>query len=269
MSKRRLLLHIGAPKTGTTSLQSILLKHQQAIRKQGINPLFLNTAASQEFAELFGSFEANHFTRAQHLHSLHQAIKYYLPFVFKLNAKLFYNARRYNTTVISSEHLFLRLTSQREINHFVQFMQRFFTHIEVVIYHRSVDSLKKSLYWEYLKVGGRAKFDRFTEKNHKPQHDCDWAVNAWGNAVGQHAVMVRQYEQTPDVVDDFLTQVLGLPPNAFYTPAAPGKKRENTSPSFDKFEELRQYNLAHRDVAADGTMCQQARQARRDFVKTL
>ena len=269
MPKPRLLLHIGAPKTGTTSFQSLLFNQQKAFRRHGYNPVFLNTPASQELAELFGCLESNHFTQKHGLHSPYQAALFFWPLLLKIKARLFLASRRKGVALLSSEHLFLRLTSEREINHFVLFLRKYFSNIQVVLYHRTEDSLKKSLYWEYLKSGGRATYDGFNEVSHKPEHNCDWAAHAWSNAVGKDAVTVRTYEGTPDVVDDILKQVLHIHDEALYKAKDPTKKRENTSPSFDKFEQLRQFNIAHPETDRNGTFMAENKAKRHAFIEQL
>jgi hypothetical protein len=75
MTRRgRLVLHIGAPKTGTTSLQKALTHSGPALRAHGINVLFIDDYASRELAEYFGALNMGYFENLG-LPSLHAIIE--------------------------------------------------------------------------------------------------------------------------------------------------------------------------------------------------
>lgn len=265
--KGKLILHIGAPKTGTTSLQSYLRKSTKQCRKQSINPLFLHSDSSRELAEAFGTLKLTHFHKRNKLISPVANRDYFNEFMRQIVWRLYYSSYRYRTTVISSEHIFLRLTDKSNIENLLQFLQRFFNNIEVVFYRRPVEQLHKSLYWEYLKTGGTLEFSEFCCQEIPLEYDPDWVSKTWRRCVGENRFKEYDYSEVSDSVSHFCDEVLSI---SYIKPTESNPaKRQNSSPKFEEFEKLRQFNLETPEFDDSYNHLKENRKKRMAFANSL
>lgn len=209
--KKRLFLHIGLHKTGTSSIQSYLSDHRLDLQRLGI--LYPETAIPP----------------TNHGHHL-------LPWSFmqrepvdpdaifaQINDEIATSPS--DTAIISSEG-FERRSSLKKIDFIAEQFAEFDTRI--LVYLRRQDELIESRYNQNLKMGKVFEsIQSFTETMFKHGR-CDFyeLCEDWAAKFGRDKILVRIYTKTSNVIADFL-EATGIDLKD-ELPADP------TNPSFDK-----------------------------------
>ncbi len=192
----RILLHVGAPKTGTTAIQGYLAGHEEKLRGLGVN-----------------------YTRTQRPHIAHNTIPKLLQkgqgaaYMSALKAEI--ESSDAQVHVISSEMLFrlpmARLTAQQFATHFPANLS---SKTRVVCYLRRHDRFIEALYKQFVKNG---KIDpnpqAFALHQMEILNFVD-VLQAYADVFGSENVIVRPFERSAfpgqDVVRDFIS-LLGVP----------------------------------------------------------
>lgn len=205
MSKRTLVLHIGMPKTGTTSIQEALGESAKALRKQGIYfpakkpynhsitflPLFLrNPRYSLAFKKDGITTEAGAQKRAN-------ALKKYWRGQF--------SRFKSGTFIISAEGMTVYRAEQ--IESLQAFIEGVFDEVKVIVYVRPPVEAIKSYWGQLLKTFSHdeSKQDYLARviKNHRYAF-----IEEWANAFGKENVIVRPFVKAHfyngHLLDDFM-----------------------------------------------------------------
>jgi 2-polyprenyl-3-methyl-5-hydroxy-6-metoxy-1,4-benzoquinol methylase len=196
--RRRLFLHIGSPKTGTSHLQSFLFENYENLRFENIlyPKSLIGSAVDPKHQPLFAS-------------------------LFTGNEKLFYDllqrmAHETNgstgTLILSSEGFY------HHINEFTESSWRLLKsfsdlfEFKVVVYLRPQSEYMESMYRQYMKNprGVNAEFGSsltIYEMLERPKlrQNLDYydSLMKWAAVVGEKNILVRRY--TKNVVEDFMT----------------------------------------------------------------
>lgn len=268
--RSRLVLHIGAPKTGTTALQGFLMRERRDLRRCGYDPVFLFNPSSRAFAEAFGTLDDRQlYFRRNDLHSGAGAALHFARVLASSSIRLARSSVCARNTVLSSEHFFLRLPTRRHVSDLAQFLGRFFGETRVVLYRRDREALTRSLYWEALKAGATVTIEEFRAAI--PRHHCQERVfDTWSEVFGRENLLVRSYDPGRDTVADFIEHVLGLCPRRF--PARAGTvtpQLKNQSPRHAVFEEIRRFNQAHPVNGESGRARVESERRRDSFIAAL
>lgn len=226
---RQLVIHIGAPKTGTTAVQRFFTAAAPALARRGVAypDVCLRGYGHHDLAFLVGGGYPEWATpQPRDLESLAADLDHALLSPAPL-------------VVLSSEDFFLqpepaalrklieRASAQREV--------------QVLVYLRRQDHMAASWYNQAVKAQGFtgtfAECDRATA----PLWDYARQLSLWASAFGDEAMRVRVYEQGALVGGDIVLDVLSaldLDPSGLERPAAP----VNTNLSRDILEFQRQVN---------------------------
>lgn len=205
---RTLILHIGVPKTGTTSIQRFLIDNRPHLREQNIflstslaggNPgnnrnlsfCFVRASAALNLADAQAGGSAEIWQ--QRLHCLQR-------FAAELNA----HTQPQQTWILSSEYLWAELTHEQEIRALRLELSRHFSCIKVVVYLRHWLAHEISRLSQHQKAG-RNVCTINTDAN--PLLDYAAGIQRWQRAFQPDALIVRRFQQHThgegDVIDDF------------------------------------------------------------------
>jgi hypothetical protein len=265
-----LILHIGAPKTGTTALQYFLSKESKALHKAGCRAVFLFNPSSRLFAEMFGQLDGGElFFRRNGINSAYRTAWHFgkrIPFiVLRLAASSFMSRK----TIISSEHLFLRLSDKKQISDLQKFLKPFFRSIRVVFYSRDKSDFAKSLYWEMLKAGGTVTLEDYLKDI--PSHfDEKFVVSSWSEVFGAKNFTLIKYDKNMNTPIDFFIKVLGVDhKHLIELDRTVRQKVLNKSVSPEIFEHVRVFNESHPQFDQEGKLIMENRRKRDELIKQL
>lgn len=203
-----LLLHIGAEKTGTTSLQSWLGKNRAALRDKGVFfPASLGETRSIRMSMITAHYEnagaaslAGHgITSAQALRDF--AVGVERDFTAELRQA---EADGCRVCLISDEGLQGFLRTGEEVARVRDFAARFFSTVRVVLCLRAQVDYAVSHASTAARRGqriDRAWFDRVTPDN--ARYGYDRLVAKWEQAFGADNVQLLSYRREPDSIGTF------------------------------------------------------------------
>ncbi len=201
----RVLLYIGAPKTGTTSVQIMLWQNRPALMGQGIYiPLAGRAGTDQHIALPAIVLEGDHredLDRHANLRGVDRETRR-RDFVRDLDNELA-AVRRCHTLLLFSEHMFY--STAREIPAYRTLFSKYARALECLMYLRRQDRWLASLNLQVRK----AKADAGLALNVMPPKRYGEAVRAW-DEVADHC-HIRRYETRSlvrgDVVADFCATI--------------------------------------------------------------
>lgn len=221
----KLIIHIGAKKTGTTTLQKALKRYPAELQKQGFH-----------ISSIAGSVEDRAFTDAY----------WRKPEMHEVTHKWFERAKASvadgcHTAIITAEALSdLRLD---EIEAFHRDVAERFSSIRVVFYIRRQDLAAVSHFSTALKGGGTSKELLSRSMGDRGRRGFSYGRVAmdWANVFGKEAMRVRRYvdkDKSWNVIADFCGQI-DLTPFDALLDFAP----QNTRLSRNGAAYLRQFNI--------------------------
>jgi hypothetical protein len=179
---KKLVLHIGMEKTGSTSIQTCLDLNQKKLAALGI------------LYPQLGKVSAHHYELAH----LKQDPGLYAR-------ELAAEADDYETIIVSSEH-FSRASTETRVREYQELFRDY--DVTVVCYLRDPLSWLVSLFGEHIKWGGSATIDEFFRRS-------SWKFNyalffdRWTTAFGTDSFTCYNYADYPNVVEHFLELAVG------------------------------------------------------------
>ena len=202
---KKLILHIGTEKTGTTSIQEFLSENKSELEKQGFfipkspcgsapNHRKLATACfnNGNTDDSFFDFKIKKFEEWQE-ETLNVIRKELI-------------SSSINTHILSSEHFSSRLTDTAEISRLYSFLKEIYSEIKIVVYFRRQDEYAVSLYSTYLKSGGVSKTILPTSAIFA-RYDYYKICKKWEGVFGLNSIIVRIFDRgvlkKGNVVSDF------------------------------------------------------------------
>jgi len=205
---KKLILHIGGHKTGSTSIQTYLAENELHLNKHGYKFVYLDNQINLSSCIGWGQKDGAPF--------FYIADKQYIKLLDMLRGQP-------GNVILSCEDLFF-LTQSIEIEKFVDGVSAFFDEISVIVYLRRQDSMAISNKAQGAKSGQSGIV--FGHSNH-PLPELSSAVldyldylpklDLWSSHPRINNFVVRIYDRATlvrgDVVADFLSQV-GLPLNS-------------------------------------------------------
>lgn len=151
---RRLILHIGKSKTGTSTFQQSVELNKHLLAANGINvPTFLKDPNHSQLALAFsqnpgviarGMGIENEVDRNELRNNLGEQFSAFIT---------------EGTWLMTSEHIGTRLRTSEEIKDLLDFLRTYFDQIDVIAVVRRPDDLAASAYSESIKAGRTWKFD--------------------------------------------------------------------------------------------------------------
>lgn len=268
--KSNLILHIGAPKTGTTSLQYYLRNESRVLRGHGYNPVFMFGNDSRFFAELFATLEPNsHYLKKHNLTSGLRITRHFGRKLPKVILRLATSSIRCRTTIISSEHFSQRISNEAQISDLKRVLDFFFDKILVVFYWREKEGFAKSLYWEALKAGTSLRLEEYSASIPKHLYP-NWIIESWSKIFGQENLDVREYTKTVNTAYDFFDEVLRIRPDEYEELGRrTASTRINSSPTVEILETVREFNEKYPDIDKDGNFSRENRINRHKLIESL
>jgi len=214
--KRKLILHIGTEKTGTTSIQNWLLLNREEIGARDVNPLVFDGGANlralpaafsaiDEYFLVDPEFEPGRHPENQ-IELRRRLQDFFDDEISKAYATSPKNAPIF---VISSEHLSSRLRSSGQLRRLKGFLSTHFDDIQVVVYLRNQASMAESAWSTHLRSGGAeplrikpgAPGVKGTYFNHKK------LLKLWMRTFGKKNIRVLSFDEVRSsengVIDSF------------------------------------------------------------------
>lgn len=187
---KRLVLHIGSPKTGTTSLQSWLYANRTTLDQAGVYlPLSIGQPSNRCLAAAFDPSEDLSGDIMQSFldsHSLRSAAYKEIQRVILSELESEISAVQHDVVVITSEHLHQLVCSDVSVGQLHKFLLQFFDNIQVICWFREQYAMCRSRYFTALKMGQVRTFDDFLGSCTQGQHPYDhWrSARMWSSIFG-------------------------------------------------------------------------------------
>jgi len=257
----RAVLHIGMPKTGTTSIQTWLELNRAALAARGVayERLALQDMQAQPPSQvevgLCGLTEAGlvvtnpEVRRAYAIDSLEEqrafCAEFEPRFARSVEAAEAAGARTY---VISSEHIEAWTETAEQVAGLDRFMREYFADVTYLVYIRRQEDWLLSYYTQALRRGDGVTLADYVDR----WKACGFAdrLDLWARVVGQDRLSVRLMERDAlvggDLLEDF-ARALGTNSAALRRPY-----RRNTAMSAIAAEFLRLMNRATPPLVDDG-----------------
>jgi len=157
--KKKLILHIGCEKTGTTSIQHALQQNRNRLINQGF--LYPESLGKKAHHLPVIASKDDHITDNESLHTLSKTGLSLADFRQQLLKDLHNECRKkepWHTLIVSSELIHSRLHTTNQINRFFALFKGLVSEITIVIYLRRQDHLALSRFSSILK-DGYSQFD--------------------------------------------------------------------------------------------------------------
>jgi hypothetical protein len=201
MPKRRAIIHIGAPKTGTTSIQEYLNLNRHEMQQLR----FAYPRAPGQRTHIFLAAAIAEAARTGSMTSLDLLRK-------NLAAEIAALPETVHTVIFSSEHLSVKIASDEDARRLRQFLDSWFESYRIVLYMRRQDERAVSDYSTQLRTGRNAESvlpnKKFRRDDYLP------ILERYSAAFGQDTLaprlFVRDAFKDGDLLTDF-REVAGLP----------------------------------------------------------
>jgi hypothetical protein len=197
----RLVLHIGLPKTGTTSIQRALATRRRALAEAGIcYPASAGGGVAQMLHRVGLASDTTGRRVQENVRSFRES----------LTAEIRALPESIGTVVLSAEQCSLLLRDAARIGALRDFLVPLFSAVQVVLYLRRQDLHAASLYAQGLRRGQLAPPDlNAVASEYEGLYDYAALIGLWQHAFGEGNVTPRIFEpahlMNGDVVDDFFT----------------------------------------------------------------
>lgn len=210
---KKLILHIGSHKTGSTSIQKALFIHAQELRKKGFNPI-LEVKNNEEVFSNLGCFFANNTGINCNFLETGAIIKNNF-FTFLDNRT---NISKTNIDIISSEE-FSFITSRKNIESLYKELKKTYDNIKVIVYLRRQDRQLISHYQQASRAPGATSYIYGNEPVAIPQHSQEMdiylnyydRISMWGDIFGDENIDIVSFDkiilQKSGLIHDFFTRI--------------------------------------------------------------
>ena len=234
---KRLIVHIGWEKTGTTSLQAFMSKNAKNLEKSGI---FYPNDHYLTFVQGIGHFPLAGAILQQGASREFIASEKLIDGKIILTDFTSYLRDIKQTVVISCEHLSSRISSDQEIRLLKESIDEASYEAKIVCYVRDPINLAISSYSTAVKGGRRERLDW---SNVAPQNEYFnplHRLRKWASVFGKDNLIVREYHSDKlingNIYEDF-SRLIQVDPGDFEAP-----ERLNTALPPDRCEILRRCN---------------------------
>jgi hypothetical protein len=218
LNSRKLILHIGTEKTGTSTLQKYLSENRLGLLQQGfLYPISTSGTDHYKVALAFyDAFKDDDLSKINHVYTESEWEKFRVDFLYDLKDQV--KKSQCHTTIISCEHLHSRLLSPSEKLRIKFFFEECgFDEIRIVVYIREQVSLANSLYSTAVCYG-------FTGTDIPGPDDshinclCDHkkTIESWSSVFGLNNLIVRLYDPDRQISFSTVVDFLSLFPDLNY-----------------------------------------------------
>lgn len=196
--KKRLVIHIGIEKTGTTSLQHYLYLNEARLASHGIGLLQSVGSPNNRLLAHYASFhDRERLPASWRGEEIPAGMAWYDVMRQRVRAEIEAFPESIQTVVVSSEHLHSRLRSVEDVQNVAELFDGLFETVDIIVYLRRQDRLAVSLYstalrggWTYTNIfpkvtSGRSYYYNF-------QH----LIERWSSVFGEDHMTVRLFERS-------------------------------------------------------------------------
>jgi len=219
------LIHIGTPKSGTTSIQAFLRLNQQGLSAQGFRcePFDPGNLAQMELATVGIIRSGDTVNAANKRHALGvDNRESQVEYVNRYEEMLREGVKNWteHTYLASGEQVHSWLSTPDNISALDQFLGQFFDDVRYIVYYRPQEEIMLSTYSERIKRGEMITFDQhFNQRLRKMNY---WRkAEMWAGLVGRDRfiprLMTRDALEGGDLLDDFCA-VAGINRTPLETP---------------------------------------------------
>lgn len=211
-----LLLHIGAAKTGTTTIQKFLYANRGHLKSQGFHllqsPGLQNNRALASICIRKDRYVG--FYHYNRIDSPEKKLEFDRSVIANLTHELSEASQWAHTVISTSEDYYGGLLNVDEIQTLRSILQPWFSRIKVVMYIRSQVETLSSLYSTFLKNGEVVTLDSFVKERCTTDsnvYNFFKGVEMWSEVFGKRNMCVRLFDQSAfdnkNLLEDFSNQL--------------------------------------------------------------
>ncbi len=187
------LVHIGMPKTGSTTLQAFLHANRHRLAGRGVffrryrpwstNQVELLLPALTTLSELLPSPRMRAYLRIEDLDDQRAFSRRYEAWLDEC-----LTASDARTAVFSSEHLYMWMAEPDRVSALDAWLKARFSDVQYLAYVRTQEDYLVSLFSEAVKLGNADSFEAFLQRQGEMDH---WhPITVWADAVGDNRIHV-------------------------------------------------------------------------------
>jgi len=212
----KLLLHIGAAKTGTTAVQNYLALNRQQLLDEGVY-LLDDSATGNNRALAACCTNENQFSAFFHYNRVpaEDREKYRKSYFRNLIVELDQLDSAIHTVITSSEDFYGGFLQEESIERLASYLKPVFDEIEVLIYIRPQLETLDSLYSTFLKTGQPLSYVKYVELYFSAAsvvYNYDIGLRYWERGFGLDNMIVRIFKAQDmlngDLFDDYMQFLL-------------------------------------------------------------
>ena len=214
MTINQLFLHIGLPKTGTTSIQNYLFQNRNALRKFGIHyPKPLTSVGHHAESLLILREKHPEKVFQWHRDATNFAGKYrgkLSKIIYKIDNEFSTIDSERRCIVLSSEGIFESFRTFDEINLFKTLFSKYT--IKVIFYIRRIDKMIDSAIMEHIKLYepiSKHVINKNVLFRENEQLKIPAQLKIWEEVIGKSNIILRPFERTQlkygDAIKDFMS----------------------------------------------------------------
>lgn len=239
---RKLKLHIGLPKTGSSSIQSFLHLNVETLSKQGIVvPNIFGEPSGHTSLAAYGALATglnfSPFVRNFHKLNTEADIE---PFKkrFEKRFEACLLGHETKTFVMTTELFFTSIREKEQLQALKTFLDKYFSKIEIIAYVRSQEDWISSRLSQTVKLGKTVDVSRLVNTR---LNDYYGALKPWWETFGWSHFHLRVLEKAKLVDNDLMSDFLHLI-EAHHVPEFIMPERQNQALSVDAIDFLQTFN---------------------------
>jgi len=191
----QIFLHIGAEKTGTTSIQTFFYANRALLRKQGVlyptSPGIGNHIKLAAYAERPDKIDD--LRKLLQLTDPQRVEEFRRLFQHQLAAEI--DAMRPRKIVFSGEHCSSRLLQPGEVSDLARLLSGLGSQVKIILYLRRQDEFLLSTYSTAIKFGATQPLSLPNEQQKALRYDYQVLVDRWAAVFGRQNIVVRCFEK--------------------------------------------------------------------------
>jgi len=210
--KPDLILHIGTEKTGTTTIHEFLRLNRNLLASQGICcPSFMQPRNHRQLAVFCcNNNRSNQYTLIKGIDDRSKRKKWKINFRALFDEKMQKITCRYDSIIISSEHLSTLLRNKHEIRYLKRFLKKYASSFTIIIYIRRQDLIAGSIISNIAKVGFGTSLPKGDEIYKRHFYNYERLLKKWSSIFGKENIRLRIFEKSHlingDLIQDFMKQ---------------------------------------------------------------
>jgi len=209
------IVHIGAEKTGSSSIQQFMHMNKFTLAELGF--LYLHNPGRVDYRDIsafcMNQGHADLYLRRKRVNTSSQRAEFDKDFLSDFHRQMGAATEHIHTVIISSEHFSSRLDDLEEVERLKLLLSEYASRVKIVCYIRDQAAKVCSQYSTRIKNGGKEDFsDYFTKYLDKKKHGdlYDSKFELWGKVFGYENLGVRLFDKSffngGTLLSDFVRQ---------------------------------------------------------------